>query len=360
MSTILWRPEINALTTPQSYTPRHVPRAVIDNDELAIRMEQRNPLYTQTIAKSFLMDLADEMQDLLLNGNQITLAGLFTCRVSFTGRLSTPDSPLPPLDESLQVRLYPSRTFVEPIRQGASTERLPMVKKIPLITMARDTVLDLNDVLNPEGLLQLTGENLYFNPKQNQGNCVIMGTESGSITQTRFGPIQDSDIIVMPDVPEQSNPWNNEYQVSISTRYSQNGTLRTGTYSRMLRTPLAVPGMGEPTPPETGILSGTQATANVSINGGTISADTQLRIQAVQDIGEGKLFINLIDMEEEGAEGTPVEVTQDGEYILSGFAGSPVGSLDITVNNYTQLWELVRRDYGSRLVDVLNITLDLN
>ena len=38
MATIQWRPEVNALTTPQSYWIRFVPRDVVDSEELAKRI----------------------------------------------------------------------------------------------------------------------------------------------------------------------------------------------------------------------------------------------------------------------------------------------------------------------------------
>jgi hypothetical protein len=228
-----------------------------------------------------------------------------------------------------------------------------MQKKQPLIATARDTVLDLTDVLNPQGLLQLTGEDLYFDLKQDTGNCVIAGTESGSTLQSRFGPISDSEILVMPEVPAQSNPWNNEYTVSISTHYTEHGTLRTGTYGQMLRTPLTVTGisLGH----ETGILTGSAAAPYVSITNGAVIADETLRIQVVQDLTEERLRFSLLDMEEQGAAGDAVAVTANGEYTLPGFSGSAVSSLDIRLDDYTALWEMIRNDYGGRLVDVLDV-----
>ena len=358
MTTIQWRPEINALTSPQSYVPRQVPRAVLGNDELAARMEQRNPLYTQTLAKSFFIDLADEMSEQLVNGNQVTLDKLFTCHITFTGRLDSPDDPLPPLEESLQVRLYPSRRLVEEVRQAAQTERLPMDKKLPLISSAQDSLLELKDVLNPDGALQLVGDDLFFDRNvPGAGQCVLAGTQSGSSVQTRLLKVEPGEIMLMPEIPAQAQPWNNEYTVSVSTRYTEYGTLRTGTYSRMLRTPLTVPGLGQPVVPETGILTGSSPLAYVSINGGNVTADTRLRIQVIQDLADNRLRFSLLDMREGGLVANEVTVTENGEYILPGFSGSPVITLEITVNDYQSLWDMIRSNYGGRLADVLNVEL---
>ena len=61
---------------------------------------------------------------------------------------------------------------------------------------------------------------------------------------------------------------------------------------------------------------------------------------------------NFSEAEEGGA---AVSVTQNGAHILPGYAGPPVSSMEITVNSYAALWEMIHNDYGGRLVDVLKI-----
>jgi hypothetical protein len=183
------------------------------------------------------------------------------------------------------------------------------------------------------------------------GQCVIAGTAGGSIVQTRLLKVEPSEIMLMPEIPAQAHPWNNEYTVSVSTRYSEHGSLRTSTYDRFLRSPLTVPGLSS----WTGILTGNAAAAHVSITGGTASADTVLRIQVILDLQGGRLLFSLLDMQEGGAAGAEVIVPQNGEYILPGFVGSPASSVEITVNNYAALWDMIRNDYGGRLVDVLDV-----
>ena len=60
-------------------------------------------------------------------------------------------------------------------------------------------------------------------------------------------------------------------------------------------------------------------------------------------------------MPEGGPAADEVSVTQNGEYILPGFSGSPVSTLEITVNNYAGLWDMIRNSYSGRLVDVLKV-----
>jgi hypothetical protein len=355
MSTIQWRPEVNAMTTPQSYWIRFVSRNVVGKADMAARMAKALPNYTEEEFRTFI-DLHNQLiAESLINGEQVTEENAFTYSLSFTGKLDSPDDPLPPLDECLQVRIHASQPFIEAVRRDARTERLPMEKKLPLITAAQDTVLGLKDVLNPAGLLQLAGSDMRFDRSRADEGCVIEGTAGGSVAQTRFGKIEDSEIIVMPDLPAQPQPWNNEYTVSVSTRYSEHGTLRTGTCERMLRSPLTLTKMGHPNPPEVGILTGKEASPHVSVTGGSAAADETLRIQAAFDGRTDALLFSLLDMQENGKTGATVSVTANGNVTLPGFSGSAVSSLTVRVNDYAALKEMIRSGYGGRLIDILKI-----
>lgn len=351
-TTIIWRPEENAMTTPHTWWARHIPRATFGNEEVAARIALRNPVYSEGMCKGFLEELAAELLDALVNGNQVKIADAFTCHLSFTGRLDAPDAPLPPLEECLHVKLYPSKRLLEKVRQNGQAERRAASEKQPVISSAQDTVLKLDGVLNPQGLLRLTGTNLFFDPEDGTGQCLLEGTRSGQAVQTRFGPVSDSEVIVIPDIPSQTDPWNNEYRISISTHYTENGSVRTGTCRRLLRTPLAFT-LGD----ETGILSGGGAAPLVLVTGGTMTAAAaRVRIQALLDVQDGDLRFSLLDMKEDGAVGDAVRVNANGTYTLSGYAGSVLTSLQVEVNDYAELLKLVRNPYGNRLVDILDLT----
>jgi hypothetical protein len=324
---------------------------VASREDIAADIALRHPNFSEADILTILNAEDEAIQARLLNGEQVTKSGAFSYSLTFTGRMNSPDELLPPLDDCLQVNVRVSPPFVEAVRQAAQTERLPMEKKLPLITTAQDTLLKLNDVLMPQGVLQLTGDDLLFDPEGGSGGCVIEGTQSGRAVQTRFPMITNTAIMLMPTIPAQAHPWNNEYTVSVSTYYSEHGTLRTGTYARKLRAPLTVHGLSS----GTGILTDNSTFAHVSIDGGSTSADSLLRIQAVLDLQGGRLLLSLLDMQEGGATGAAVSVPQNGEYILPGYAGSAVTSVEITVNNYAALWDMIRNSYGGRLVDVLDV-----
>jgi len=355
MKTIQWRPEVNALTTPHSYRILHLPHGTANRADIAADIALRQPNLTQEMILTVLRIEDEVIQARLINGEQVTKEGSFSWFLSFTGRLNSPDDPLPPLDECLQINMRVSPPFAAVVRQAAQTERLPMEKRLPLISTAQDSLLKLNDVLSPAGALQLTGDDLFFDPADSGSECVLAGTRNGRIVQTRLIKVETSEIIFMPDIPEQDAPWNNEYTVSVSTRYSEHGTLRTGTYARMLRTPLLWDGAAHEG--GTGMLTGEAEVPYVTISSGTDVSDGLFRVQAVYDAHTNALLLSLLEMKEGDGAGASVPVTANGAFTLPGFSGAPVGSLIIAVEQYSDLKALVRNKYGGRLIDIVSIAM---
>jgi hypothetical protein len=179
------------------------------------------------------------------------------------------------------------------------------------------------------------------------------GTRNGRTVQSRFTRIESGEIQLIPDIPSQTQPWNNEYSLSLTTRYTEHGTLRTGSYARMLRTPLGVRIGDDP-----GILNSTTHDPLVRVTGGGVYSDGgRVRIQVLHDVQADNLAFNLIDMEHNGKEGNDVQVAANGVYTLPGYAGGEVTSLEVTVADYAALYTLVRNTYGGRLVDILDVSM---
>jgi hypothetical protein len=294
---------------------------------------------------------------MLAEGMQVTLENAFTYRPSFHARLDAPDDPLPPMAELLQINVSASRPFVKAIQQAAHLKCLPPEEKTPVILSAADTDWELNDVLNSDGVLRLTGSNLFFDKKKPDCGCAIEGTHDSKIVQSQFANISDTEILLVPHIPIQEYLWNNEYTLSVSTQYTENGTIRTGTYGRKLRSPLVLSGFSNPAPTEVGILTGNANAAYVKVIAAEMSANEQLRIQAVLDLATDHLSLSLLAMNEHGAAGDAVSVTGNGEYTLLGFAGSAVSNLTVVVENYAGLIALIRSSYHGRMVDVLDMRM---
>ena len=68
-------------------------------------------------------------------------------------------------------------------------------------------------------------------------------------------------------------------------------------------------------------------------------------------------MFSLVNMKDGGAGGAQIPVSGNGAYTLPGFSGSAVSSPDITVNDHTALWKMIRNTYQVRLVDILNVAV---
>lgn len=352
---IQYKVEENLLTTPPSYSIRFVPRRSAGREDIAADIALRHPNFNKADILTIL-DAEDEaIMGRLLNGEQVTKEGCCTWFPSFTGRLANPDDPLPPLDQCLNLNVRVSAPFIEEFSKDAQVERLASTEKAPVISVAEDAVLGLRDVLRPAGMLRITGSNLAFDRQDSSQHCLIEGTRSGSAVQSRVGSVSNSEIVLMPDLPAQPDPWNNEFQLSVTVRYTEHGSLRTGVYKRRLRSPLTVNGMWEAQPPTTGILTGNETSPHVNVTGGSVAAEETLRIQAVFDTRADALLFSLLDMSEGGKAGAAVTVTENGAVIVPGFSGSAVISLNLWVDNYAALKEMIRHSYGGRVVDILNV-----
>ena len=357
MATIKWRPEVNVLTTPPSYRIQAMPSGSVGYTEMGADISRANPIYTEEMISSLGPLIMDWIQQQLINGKQVTFPKAFTFSVSFTGRLDSPDDPLPDNNEILQINVRAAQPYINTVRYKAKLEREGVKEKKPVLNSSEDTKLKLADVLYAAGVLKLTGNNLNFAESNPQCGCIIKGTASGAIRQSTYASVANSMVLLVPDIPEQDQPWQNEYTVTLTTQYSKHGTLRSGTSRRKLRSPLTVTDLNEPSA-ETGILSGGAATEPyVSISGGTVTASEMLRVQAIIDARSGVLLMNVLDMQEGARAGAWVTVTANGQYLLQGFSDSAVTSLTIRVNDYAALLALTKNSYAGRLVDILEIRM---
>ena len=353
---IHWRPELNVLTVPQSYSMRYVPDSVLGYDELAEEMARENPVWDKAQIKSMLIARDKMIMRQLLNGRKVTLENSFSYYLSFSARLDSPDSALPPVEKMLQVKISPSRTFLKEIRAQAQLERLPAEEKTPVIQAAEDTISGLKDVLRSDSALRLNGNGLVFDQTKTDEGCVIEGTRSGRTAQSRFVKISNAEVTLLPDLPTQEDEWNNEYTLSLAARYSKNGSLRTTLYRRTLRSPLLIDGVSFETGP--GILTDDADTPYVRVQACGTMASVLARIEATVDLNTDELFLRLLDMKEQGAAGDRVKVTTAEMYILPGASGSDLSSLTVVVDEPELLAEMVRTGYTGRVVDVLDIRVE--
>jgi hypothetical protein len=356
MASIRYRPELNPLTTPASYKLRFVHQGIGGYDDIAARLALKNPNWPKDMIKAILMEGHAEIAKMLNEGMQVTLENAFTFRPSLHARLDAPDDQLPPIDKLLEVTVSASQPFIKAVRQNARLERLPPGEKAPVILATEDTVLELNDVLDSAGALRISGSNLAFEKGALGCGCLIEGTRSGSAVQPQLVRITDKEILLVPHIPEQEEAWNNEYTLSISTKYTENGSIRTGIYRRRLRSPLTVD-LAHAGESGVGILTGEAESPYVWLTARAGSGAERLRIQAVLNLGSDSLSLSLLAMQEHAAAGAAVNIPDTDIYVLPGFSGSAVSNITVEVSNLTELKALVRSGYQGRMVDILDVVV---
>ena len=66
MPSIHWKPEVNALTVPQSYRMRFIPNNDLGTDDVAAGMTEINPALTPDLAESSISALVQTLQQSLI------------------------------------------------------------------------------------------------------------------------------------------------------------------------------------------------------------------------------------------------------------------------------------------------------
>ncbi|WP_417915527.1 hypothetical protein [Candidatus Electronema sp. JM] len=68
MQKVQWRPQLNALTSPQSYRAQPVPKESLGYDEMAALISAKNPLWRPGLVKSILLAERETRKAQLFSG----------------------------------------------------------------------------------------------------------------------------------------------------------------------------------------------------------------------------------------------------------------------------------------------------
>lgn len=353
MATIQWRPESNPLTNPKSYKARILHRLTMDYAAVSEAISARNPNFSAATVETILRELREEVRIQLNNGNSVALKDFCSFKTSANVRLETASSPMPAPGASLMTVISASRTLRDDVRQGASYEKLHADEKSPVITEFMNTSLGLPNVYSASyPICIMTGSNLLIGPGIAGSNLTIAGTKSTSTVITDFVERKPSKISFLSNVPSQTNSWNNEYQATVTTRYTENGSLRSGTYSSYLRCDLTISSGALPK----GILSSNENAALANVTAVT-GATANIRICADVNAQDDILRLWMADMTQDGEIGDAVIVNDNAAYTINGYAGSLITSIEITTVDWAALKTLVKTKYLGRMYDILDMVI---
>ena len=224
----------NFLTNPPSYTARPVPQKTLGYDDIATQISLHNPTITAATVKAVLEACREEVIHQLADGNTINLPGFVSFVVSLPVRLDQPTDDLPP--SPVDVKAKPSVVLKQEVAQQATYLRLPYAEKSPDISAAYDTNTSLPNWIRPDYGFRLDGANLSFNAADPALGVFLTDADGNTVQQTKISLNEPSKIIITPDFGEEpvASP-NVEKTIAVRARYTQNGQLRTGEYSKRLR-----------------------------------------------------------------------------------------------------------------------------
>lgn len=224
----------NYLTNPPSYTARPITQKTLDYDALAAQIHLHNPTIPADTAKAVLEAFREEVIRQLADGNTINLAGFVSFVVSLPVRLAQPSDDLPP--SPVDVKAKPSVVLKQKVAQQAAYLRLPYAEKSPDISAAYDTNTHLPNWIRPNYGFRLDGSNIGFAATDPAQGVFLTDADGNTVQQTKISLNEPSKIIITPDfggTPAVSP--NVEKTIAVRSRYTENGQLRTGEYSKRLR-----------------------------------------------------------------------------------------------------------------------------
>ena len=232
--TIQYKTIQNFLTNPPSFTARPVPQDTLDYDALAEQINLHNPTIPVDTAKAVLKAFREEVIRQLAHGNTINLSGFVSFVTTLPARLEHPTDNLPP--NPVDVKAKPSVVLKEEVAQLAEYERLPYSEKSPDISAAYDTNTNLPDWIRQDHGFRLDGSNIGFDGNDPAQGVFLTDADGNTVQQTRISFNKPSTLIITPAFGEApAGPPNVEKTIAVRSRYTENGQVRIGEYSRHLR-----------------------------------------------------------------------------------------------------------------------------
>lgn len=334
----------NYLTVPPSYTCRPTPNQIMGYDDVAAAINVRNPTIPVATAKSVLEAFRTEAVSQLSEGNSINLAGFMSLVVSMPVKLDVPTDSLP--IDPIDIKAKPSAPFKTEVRQAASYSRGEYIEKQPNILNARDTNLAIDNYVRSGFGFAVVGSNLSFNANPGSGEGVFITDADGlEVLQENISLADPSKVIITPTFGASAvEPWQVEKTLTVKARYTTNGQIRTGNYSKKLRSINVIDSVTNVNLFAVGDAASGPATVTEFA-----ADDVDARIQAViQPDNSLTLAVGYLDDDM----GSPVTVPQEdgAEVVLTGLDED----LTVTVDDYLTLFTSLN-SYGRFMQEIVNL-----
>jgi len=335
----------NALTVPPSYTCRPTPNQIMDYDDVAEAINVRNPTIPVATAKSVLEAFRTETLNQLADGNSINLSGFLSLVVSMPVRLDTPVDLLP--SNPIDVKAKPSTPFKTAVRQLASYSRDQYVEKQPSVLHAADTHTEIDNYISDGFGFVVNGTNVGFDKTNPDEGIFITDADGLEMKQVNVSLNNPSSLIFIPDFTGSAvETFQVEKTLSVKSKYTENGQIRTGVFSKKQRSLNVI---AEATSPHLFIV-GDSTDAVCSVTDFTLN-DVDAYFEAIIH-PDNSLTLNVATIE--GVQGDEITLTgvNGQEFVLTGLAAD----VTLYIVDYDVLYASVL-SYGRYMREVCNLSI---
>ena len=170
--------------------------------------------------------LKDEITDILLAGNTAVLDGIASFNLTLRGSFDSPNVVVTNSNTQLNFNVTVEQPIIKRVSQEAVFSRQAITIKMPIITTFRDVATNLSDQYTAGSIVRFRGQNMKFNPQEtDQGVFFSDGSQEkrlsiySIINDNRIDALIPSDMI-------------GNQKITIRTRYTTGGNLRSGHYQR--------------------------------------------------------------------------------------------------------------------------------
>lgn len=334
----------NALTIPPSYTARPNPKTILDYDLLARAINESNPTIPIQTAKSVLEAFRAEVILQLAEGNTINLAGFVSFVVSMPIRLEQPTDLLP--TDPIDVKAKPSIVLKTEVKQIANYSRLAFVEKQPTIILSYDANTTIANWIRDGFGQRIDGSNIGFDQSDEEQGVFLLSSAGNDIKQTNISLNDPSKIIINPAIDAVDGPAGTnsvEQILSIKSKYTANGQIRTGTYAKPLRTTNVVTDGAIQI-----FVTGQNALGPLNISGFT-GAQVIAKFTALIE-PSGLMRLGVGNIEEDAVEMLHIE--GNGIYVLQ----SPFDQdVTVTITNFNELISTIT-SYGRFMIEICDLS----
>lgn len=222
----------NKLTTPPSYSCQTTAEETLGYDEIAELIHLLNPSITAAQVKTVLQNFQQVVTEQVADGKFVKLKNFVSFMPRLQVRLNLPTDDIPP--DAVKVAAKIPRHLNRAVQNIATYERLGYPSKAPEVVIGYETNTKYPRFIREGYPFRLSGKFLGFDADDEDLGIFLVDADDNEIEQDKIALNDPSNVIITADFGEvpAASP-NVEKTIYCRNRYTQNGTLREGSYEHV-------------------------------------------------------------------------------------------------------------------------------